>query len=68
VPGALGLAGVSKLVEINGQGSAGADTLVNAFLTVVAVALGILVGSSLTATARASSRLLTSRAIRRVRR
>jgi uncharacterized membrane protein YjjP (DUF1212 family) len=61
VPGALGLAGVSNLVE----GLSGSDTLVNAFLSVVSVALGILVGSSLAATARASSRLLTSRAERK---
>ncbi len=64
VPGALGLAGVSGLVDIGANASGGADNLVNAFLTVVAVALGILVGSSLTATARASSRLFTSRAVR----
>lgn len=61
VPGALGLAGVSNLVE----GQTGTDTLATAFLSVIAVALGILVGSSLTATARASSRLLTSRAVRK---
>jgi len=47
VPGALGLAGVTGLVSL-GPGNQG---LVNAFLTVVAVALGVLVGSSLTATA-----------------
>lgn len=64
VPGALGLAGVSGLVDLN-SGSAGANNLVTAFLTVVAVALGILVGSSFVATARASSRLFTSRAVRR---
>jgi uncharacterized membrane protein YjjP (DUF1212 family) len=65
VPGALGLAGVSGLVELGDGTSHGADSLVNAFLTVVSVALGILVGSSLTATARASSRLFTSRAVRK---
>ena len=65
VPGALGLAGVTGLVDIGVNASAGVDNLVNAFLTVVAVALGILVGSSLTATARASSRLFTSRAVPR---
>jgi uncharacterized membrane protein YjjP (DUF1212 family) len=64
VPGALGLAGVSGLVELGDGTSQGADNLINAFLTVVSVALGILVGSSLTATARASSRLFTSRAVR----
>jgi uncharacterized membrane protein YjjB (DUF3815 family) len=47
VPGALGLAGVTGLVSLD----AGNQGLVNAFLTVVAVALGVLVGSSLTATA-----------------
>jgi uncharacterized membrane protein YjjB (DUF3815 family) len=61
VPGALGLAGVSNLVE----GQSTTNTLVNAFLSVVSVALGILVGSSIAATARASSRLLTSRVIRK---
>jgi uncharacterized membrane protein YjjB (DUF3815 family) len=65
VPGALGLAGVSGLVELGDGTSQGADNLINAFLTVVSVALGMLVGSSLTATARASSRLFTSRAVRR---
>lgn len=47
VPGALGLAGVTGLVSLD----SGNQGLVNAFLTVVAVALGVLVGSSLTATA-----------------
>lgn len=47
VPGALGLAGVTGLVSL-GPDNQG---LVNAFLTVVAVALGVLVGSSLTSTA-----------------
>ncbi len=61
VPGALGLAGVSNLVA----GTHTTNALINAFLSVVAVALGILVGSSLTASARASSRLLTSRAVRK---
>ncbi len=62
VPGALGLAQVSSLV---GQ-TVGNPTssLVTAFLTVVSVALGVLVGSSLTATARASSRLFSSRSVR----
>ncbi len=58
VPGALGLAGVTGLVAL-GPGGQG---LVNAFLTVIAVALGVLVGSSLTATATARSRLATNRA------
>lgn len=57
VPGALGLAGVTGLVAL-GPGGSG---LINAFLTVVAVALGVLVGSSLTATATARSRLFTAR-------
>lgn len=62
VPGALGLSQISSLV---GE-SVGSPTnnLVTAFLMVVSVALGVLVGSSLTATARASSRLFSSRAVR----
>jgi uncharacterized membrane protein YjjP (DUF1212 family) len=63
VPGALGLAEVSSLVSLDGGSSA--NNLITAFLTVVSVALGVLVGSSLTATARASSRLLTSRSVRK---
>jgi uncharacterized membrane protein YjjP (DUF1212 family) len=58
VPGALGLAGVTGLVAL---GPGRAADLVTTFLTVVAVALGVLVGSSLTANAKASSRLATSR-------
>lgn len=60
VPGALGLAGTTSLVAL-GPGTQG---LVSAFLTVIAVALGVLVGSSLTDTARARSRLFTSRSAR----
>jgi uncharacterized membrane protein YjjP (DUF1212 family) len=54
VPGALGLAGVSGLVSLAPGTQGGVlGGPVNAFLTVVAVALGVLVGSSLTATATA---------------
>lgn len=44
VPGALGLTGVSELVLTNAAG--GAAQFVTALLTVVAIALGVLVGSS----------------------
>jgi uncharacterized membrane protein YjjP (DUF1212 family) len=54
VPGALGLAGVNGLVSL-GPDSQGLN---NAFLTVIAVALGVLVGSSLTATATSRSRIV----------
>lgn len=60
VPGALGLAGVSGLVAL-GPGNTG--DLLTAFLSVIAVALGVLVGSSLTANATASSRLATYRSV-----
>lgn len=50
VPGALGLSGVSELVGTN-AGSGLAD-LLSALLAVVAIALGVLVGSSLTRTAQ----------------
>jgi uncharacterized membrane protein YjjP (DUF1212 family) len=60
VPGALGLAGVSGLIAL-GPGRTG--DLMTALLTVVAVALGVLVGSSLMANVTATSRLATSRSI-----
>lgn len=44
VPGALGLTGVSEIVLTNAAG--GAAEFVAALLTVVAIALGVLVGSS----------------------
>ena len=46
VPGALGLEGVAELVGANG--TAGLADFIDAIITVVAVALGVLVGSSLT--------------------
>lgn len=49
VPGALGLSGVSELVGTS-DGS-GLGDLLSTLLTVVAIALGVLVGSSLTRTA-----------------
>lgn len=48
VPGALGLTGVSDLVSGTSDAATGLATLVNAMVTVVAIALGVLVGSSLT--------------------
>ncbi|MFC4910093.1 threonine/serine ThrE exporter family protein [Actinomadura gamaensis] len=50
VPGALGLTGVSSLVTGTSDAATGLLTLVNALVTVVAIALGVLVGSSLTRT------------------
>jgi uncharacterized membrane protein YjjB (DUF3815 family) len=44
VPGALSLTGVSELV---GLGSGGLTDLFNAVISIVAIALGVLVGSSL---------------------
>ncbi|MEV4416296.1 threonine/serine exporter family protein [Catellatospora sp. NPDC049609] len=61
VPGALslvGLSGLTGLVELSGTGR---SNLITAFLTVVAVSLGVLVGSSLLSNVTAGSRLLTSR-------
>lgn len=44
VPGALGLEGVTEIVDANQ--AAGLGDLVNAFLTIVAIAVGVLVGAS----------------------
>lgn len=51
VPGATSLAGLSELVSGSSSGSggtAGLITLLNALITVLAIALGVLVGSGLT--------------------
>ena len=46
VPGALGVAGVAEIVAA--QGTASLDDFVDAIVTVVAVALGVLIGTTLT--------------------
>lgn len=61
VPGALSLVGVTGLTGLVELSGTGRSNLVTAFLTVVAVSLGVLVGSSLLSNVTASSRLLTSR-------
>ena len=45
VPGALGLEGVTEMVDANQ--AAGLGDLVNAFLTIVAIAIGVLVGAGI---------------------
>ncbi|GAA1380489.1 threonine/serine ThrE exporter family protein [Catellatospora chokoriensis] len=61
VPGALSLVGVTGLTGLVELSGTGRSNLVTAFLTVVAVSLGVLVGSSLLSNVTATSRLLTSR-------
>ncbi|WP_203754589.1 threonine/serine ThrE exporter family protein [Catellatospora bangladeshensis] len=61
VPGALSLVGVSGLTGLVELSATGRSNLITAFLTVVAVSLGVLVGSSLLSNVTASSRLYTSR-------
>jgi uncharacterized membrane protein YjjB (DUF3815 family) len=50
VPGALGVAGVAEIV--GASGTVGIDDFVDTIVTVVAVALGVLVGTTLTFTPR----------------
>ncbi|GAA2388865.1 hypothetical protein Cme02nite_71560 [Catellatospora methionotrophica] len=61
VPGALSLVGVTGVTGLVELSDTGRSNLVTAFLTVVAVSLGVLVGSSLLSNVTATSRLLTSR-------
>lgn len=61
VPGALSLVGVSGLTGLVELSETGQSNLVTAFLTVVSVSLGVLVGSSLLSNVTESSRLYTSR-------
>jgi uncharacterized membrane protein YjjP (DUF1212 family) len=49
VPGAIGLTGVSQLVILGSKGSV--NDITQALLTIVAIALGMMVGASLTQTA-----------------
>ncbi|MEU6861298.1 threonine/serine exporter family protein [Glycomyces sp. NPDC046736] len=60
VPGVLGLTGVSELITGSTEAATGITDLVTALLTVVAIALGILVGSGFT---QANDALSPARAI-----
>ncbi|MBV1855498.1 threonine/serine ThrE exporter family protein [Catellatospora tritici] len=63
VPGALGLIGTTGATGLLALAPGGKSNLATALLTVVAVSLGVLVGSSLMANVKESSRLATARAV-----